>query len=247
MSEGHPAEAYPQHPYTYANYYRYHAEVQQHHYEPRPQHPREEDFQQDKTEDDDEEKADEEEKEEEEKKSELVTKKEVKSPDNLRRISGSGGSDKENHENEARRLADSIVVEEAVETDPVIIAQNELIAKSTPKTDLEIALSGALERKKAHADRLTKEILKLKQFISKRKQTYKRKRKDDGAPTRALSAYNIFIQERFAQLAKENEKALKSDDTDAELKRVPPSSLVASTGSEWNDLSAEEKMKYEEK
>jgi hypothetical protein len=245
MSEGHPADAYPPHPYTYADYYRYHAEVQQHHYQPPPQ--REEEFQQEKTEDNDEDKSDEEEdKEEEEKKSEHATKKEEQSPDNRRRISGSG-SDKENHENEARRLADSIVVEEAVETDPVIIAQNELIVKSTPKTDLEVALFGALERKKAHADRLTKEILKLKQFISKRKQTYKRKRKDDGAPTRALSAYNIFIQERFAQLAKENEKALKSDDTDAELKRVPPSSLVASTGSKWNDLSAEEKAKYEEK
>ena len=155
-------------------------------------------------------------------------------------------SDKENDDKEERRLA-AIEVEEEKEKDPEVIAQNELISKSTPSSELEIALAAALKRKEQHAKRLAGEIVKLKQFISKRKQTYKRKRKDDGAPTRALSAYNIFIQDRFARLAKENEKALKSDDKDAKMKRVPPASLVAKTGNQWKELSVEEKAKYEER
>jgi HMG-box domain len=154
--------------------------------------------------------------------------------------------DKENEDEEALHLA-SIEIEEEKETDPVIIAQIELIEKSTPSTDLELALTAIMKRKETHITRLTAEIIKLKKFISKRKQTYKRKRKDDGAPTRALSAYNIFIQDRFATLAKENEIALKSEDKDAMMKRVPPASLVALTGNAWKELSAEEKQKYEER
>lgn len=138
-------------------------------------------------------------------------------------------------------------LKEKVELDPVIIAQNELIETATPSTALEVALDAALKRKEIHIQRLTAEILKLKAFVSKRKQTYKRKRKDEGAPTRALSAYNIFIQDRFARLAKENEKALKSEDIDAQLKRVPPANLVAATGNEWKDLSPEVKALYEER
>lgn len=133
------------------------------------------------------------------------------------------------------------------ENDPEIIAQMELIQNSTPETELEIALAAALKRKDVHIARLTAELAKLKAFVSKRKQTYKRKRKDEGAPTRALSAYNIFIQDRFARLAKENENALKSEDLDATLQRVPPANLVASTGGEWKELSAEVKAKYEER
>jgi hypothetical protein len=140
-----------------------------------------------------------------------------------------------------------IQVEEAKVTDPEILAQIELIENSMPSTPLEIAYKAALQRKEVHLNRLTNEIDKLKQFISKRKQTYKRKRKDDGAPTRALSAYNIFIQDRFARLAKENENALKSEDVDATMKRVPPASLVAATGNAWKLLPAEEKKKYEER
>ena len=130
--------------------------------------------------------------------------------------------------------------------DPNAHEQQDLIAKSTPTTPLEIALKAELDRQINHNERLTTEITKLKQFISKRKQTYKRKRKEEGAPRKSLSAYNLFVRERFAKLAKENESALKSADTDAQLKRVPPASLVAKTGNEWRALSAEEKAKYEE-
>jgi len=123
----------------------------------------------------------------------------------------------------------------------------EIISKNSPSTELEIAYHADLERKEALINRLTREINKMRAFISKRKQTYKRKRKDEGAPTRALSAYNIFVQDRFSKLAKDNEEALKSSDVDAQLKRVPPASLVASTGNEWRELPAEEKKLYEEK
>ena len=52
---------------------------------------------------------------------------------------------------------------------------------------------------------------------------------------------------RFAKLAKENEKALSSEDTDAEMKRVPPSNLVASTGNAWKELPQEERVQYHER
>ena len=171
-----------------------------------------------------------------------TTVEEIVTKNNRRRRLGLDDKDKEN---DFTTFA-SLETEPKI-TDPVILAQVELIEKSTPTTDLEIALSNALKRKQTHIDRLTNEIIKLKQFISKRKQTYKRKRKDDGAPTRALSAYNIFIQDRFASLAKENAQALTSEDKDAKLKRVPPSSLVSSTGNEWKTLSNEVKAQYEER
>jgi hypothetical protein len=76
---------------------------------------------------------------------------------------------------------------------------------------------------------------------------YKRKRKDDGAPTRALSAYNIFVQERFERLAKENEEVLMSTDADAQLDKIPPSRLVASSGTAWRELPPEEKERYKER
>jgi CHAT domain-containing protein len=131
------------------------------------------------------------------------------------------------------------------EIDPELMLKMEVINNTVPSTELEIAMSEILKRKEHHISRLSQEITKLKAFISKRKQTYKRKRKDEGAPTRALSAYNIFVQERFARLAKDNENALKSDDADAKLKRVPPANLVASTGNEWKELTAQDKEKYE--
>lgn len=147
---------------------------------------------------------------------------------------------------EEEELLNSEIHEPEV-ADPKIAADLEYIAQTEPTSRLEVALTETLQRKEAHIARLTTEITKLKAFISKRKQTYKRKRKDEGAPTRALSAYNIFVQDRFALLAKENDTALKSADTDARLKRVPPASLVAATGNAWKELSSEEKAKYEER
>jgi len=134
-----------------------------------------------------------------------------------------------------------------VNLDPKTREQQELIRNTMPTTELEVAMSDELIRKESQMKRLSGEVAKLKKFISKRKQTYKRKRKDEGAPTRALSAYNIFVQERFSRLAKENEAALNSSDADAVLKRVPPASLVASTGNQWKELPAEEKLYYEER
>lgn len=139
------------------------------------------------------------------------------------------------------------VNQDADELDPETAEQMEIIKNTEPQTELEIALTETLKRRDAHVDRIASEVKKLKAFISKRKQTYKRKRKESGAPTRALSAYNIFVQDRFSRLAKENEQALKSSDSDAKLKRVPPSSLVASTGNEWKELPAEDKTHYEER
>eukprot|EP00977_Amphora_coffeiformis_P014584 scaffold4097_cov166-Amphora_coffeaeformis.AAC.41 len=127
------------------------------------------------------------------------------------------------------------------------LAQEEIVKNTVPSTELEIALTKILERKQILIDRITGEITKMKNFVKKRKQTYKRKRKEDGAPTRALSAYNMFIKERFAELSKQNEEALKSDDVNASLKRVPPSSLVSKTGNEWKELPEEIKQQYEEK
>lgn len=132
-------------------------------------------------------------------------------------------------------------------TDKEQEARQELIRNSTPTTPLEIALAKELERRNGQIARLSGEVIKLKQFISKRKQTYKRKRKEDGAPTRALSAYNIFVQYRFEQLAKENEEALMSSDSDAKMRRVPPASLVARTGNEWRDLDPEKKATFHER
>lgn len=151
------------------------------------------------------------------------------------------GNDKENSNHAASNDEDDN------EKDPEYAALLDIVQNSTPTTDLEIALSSILERKQALIDRLSNEISKMRSFVVKRKQTYKHKRKDEGAPTRALSAYNLFIRERFAKLAKENEEALKSDDKDVQMKRVPPANLVAATGNAWRDLPAEEKEKYEER
>lgn len=137
-----------------------------------------------------------------------------------------------------------------VELEPdnaLVKSQQTFINDNPPTTPLELALAAELARKILQIKKLTGEVVKLKQFISKRKQTYKRKRKDDGAPTRALSAYNIFVQDRFEELAKQNEEALMSSNSDTKMKRVPPASLVAKTGNEWRQLPAEEKKVFEER
>jgi hypothetical protein len=153
--------------------------------------------------------------------------------------------DKSDCDTESQNMDDQD--EDSFMVDPQVKGQQDLIKNAAPKTELEEALLEDLKRKEAHINRLSAEVMKLKAFISKRKQTYKRKRKDEGAPTRALSAYNIFVQDRFSRLAKENEAALKSADSDLQLKRVPPASLVASTGNQWKELSNQEKSYYEER
>ncbi|GKY98396.1 hypothetical protein MPSEU_000797100 [Mayamaea pseudoterrestris] len=154
-------------------------------------------------------------------------------------------SEKENFADEKGTDEEATHIED--ESTPQAVADMDLIKNSEPMTDLEKALSAVLARKEQHIAKLLMEVLKLKSFVTKRKQTYKRKRKDEAAPTRALSAYNIFIKERFAELAQSNEAALRNEDSEATLKRVPPANLVAATGSEWKELSADEKHKYEER
>jgi hypothetical protein len=155
--------------------------------------------------------------------------------------------DKEELEEETSPKKPDESEDEDPNQDPKATKDMDVINTTEPKTELEIALADTLKRREAHIDRLSQEVVKLKAFISKRKQTYKRKRKENGAPTRALSAYNIFVQDRFAKLSKDNENALRSTDTDAVLQRVPPASLVASTGNEWKVLAAEQKVHYEER
>jgi hypothetical protein len=207
------------------------------------------------TEDDEEEEEEDDGKEEEEEdavEEDAATEKpdeEVEEPSNPRVPSSPPSAAKEEDEDEE---VDGILNEvkgySAVDAmDPELVKQMEIINSNAPTSELEIALVETLKRKDLQIERLSGEISKLKGFISKRKQTYKRKRKDEGAPTRALSAYNIYIQDRFAKLSKENEQALKSSDSDAVLKRVPPASLVASTGNLWKELSSEEKIHYEER
>jgi len=108
--------------------------------------------------------------------------------------------------------------------------QDEFIRNTKPKSLLEFAQGSLIKRLDLKINKLENEVRKLKEFISKRKQSYKRKRKDDQAPTRALSAYNIFVQDRFSKLAC------------TQLKN--PASLVATTGDEWKNLSEEKKAKY---
>lgn len=174
---------------------------------------------------DEEVKEEEEEEEEEEKEEEEEEKEEESSP---------------------RKPEEDSEHEDAIQ-DPKASEEMQIINSTEPKTALEIALTETIKKREAHIERLKSELIKLKAFISKRKQTYKRKRKENAAPTRALSAYNIFVQDRFSKLAKDNEIALRSDDVDAQMTRVPPASLVAATGSKWKELSAEEKAHYEER
>ncbi len=87
--------------------------------------------------------------------------------------------------------------------DPDAAADREIIAKSTPTSELEIALKAELDRQIQLNERLKSEVDKLKIFISKRKRGgYRRKRKGEDAPRKNLSAYNVFVRERFAKLAK---------------------------------------------
>lgn len=131
-------------------------------------------------------------------------------------------------------------------TGPDSLRNKRIISDSAPRTGLEHALKAELDRQIQHNEMLVGECTKLRGFISKRKQTYKRKRKDESAPRKKLSGYNLFVRERFAKIAKANEDALKNADSGAELKRIPPASNIASSGHAWSQLSAEEKARYNE-
>ena len=128
--------------------------------------------------------------------------------------------------------------------EPENARNRELISTSVPRTPLEVALKAELDRVSMANALLTGEYVKLRRFLAKRKQTYKRKRKDEGAPRKKLSGYNLFVRERFAKLARENEDALRSADDLADLKRIPPARNIASSGKAWSVLSAEEKARY---
>jgi hypothetical protein len=149
-----------------------------------------------------------------------------------------------------------------VVNDPIIDARDrEIIASTTPTTPLEIALGNELDRRTRHNALLINEVTRLREFLSKRKQTYRRKRTDVDAPRKKLSGYNVFVRERFAALARENDEALRmgvvatTTTTTAasgggevvrgpELKRIPPARNITSTGKAWSMLSAEEKERY---
>jgi len=128
--------------------------------------------------------------------------------------------------------------------DPTDIQNRQIISASTPTSQLELALTAELHRQIQHNQVLATECTKIRLFIAKRKQTYKRKRKDDGAPRKKLSGYNLFVRERFAELAKQNEEALLSADSGMALKRVAPASNIASSGHAWSQLTALEKDRY---
>jgi len=118
---------------------------------------------------------------------------------------------------------------------------------AVPETDLEKKLHKALNQQLAVSDKLRKEVTKLQLFMTKRKQVYRRKRKDESAPTRPLSAYNIFVREHFNKLAKENKRALSSSNVDDQMKRIAPSTLVSEAGNSWRDLSPKKKKVYIER
>jgi len=132
------------------------------------------------------------------------------------------------------------------DNNPEHVRNLEVIAANVPTSELEIALKAELDRQISHNELLNAEHVKLRRFISKRKQTYKRKRKDESAPRKKLSGYNLFVRERFAKLKQQNEDALKSANSGAELKRIPPASNIASSGAAWSQLSKEEKARYNE-
>mmetsp|Transcript_18730 Transcript_18730/g.24315 ORF Transcript_18730/g.24315 Transcript_18730/m.24315 type:complete len:390 (+) Transcript_18730:375-1544(+) len=118
---------------------------------------------------------------------------------------------------------------------------------AVPETELEKKLHKALRQQFAISDKLRKEVTKLQLFMTKRKQVYRRKRKDESAPTRPLSAYNIFVREHFNKLAKENERALSSSKVDDQMKRIAPSTLVSEAGNSWRDLCPKKKKVYIER
>lgn len=131
--------------------------------------------------------------------------------------------------------------------DPEIKARLDLIANNEAKTELEIALKTELDIRNKQVETLRSELIYMKNFVSRRRQKYKRKRPNDKAPRRAMSAYNLFVQDRFRKIAKENKEVLMDASNCKDMERVEATSLVTKTGNEWSNLSLEQRQAYEER
>ena len=134
--------------------------------------------------------------------------------------------------------------------EPNDIRNREIINDSTPKSELEVALTSELHRLTRQNELLSQECTRLrgcftsstttnaKKNIFRKQINYKRKRKDESAPRKVLSGYNLFVRERYAKIAKDNEEAMKSG------AKQMVNTNISSSGKAWNMLTTEEKEKY---
>ncbi|GFH57951.1 hypothetical protein CTEN210_14427 [Chaetoceros tenuissimus] len=161
-------------------------------------------------------------------------------------ISNNGKVTEVNEEEENDQLRFDTKVESEPQ-DPEVKARRELIEKTEAKSELEIALKTELDIRKKQVETLRSELIHMKNFVSRRRQKYKRKRSNDKAPRKAMSAYNLFMQDRFRKIAKENKEVLLDASNCKNMERVEASSLVTKTGHEWSKLSLEQRQVYEER
>jgi len=135
--------------------------------------------------------------------------------------------------------------------EPNDIRNREIINDITPKSELEVALTSELHRLTRQNELLSQECTRLrgcftssttttnaKKNIFRKQINYKRKRKDESAPRKVLSGYNLFVRERYAKIAKDNEEAMKSG------AKQMVNTNISSSGKAWNMLTTEEKEKY---
>jgi len=132
--------------------------------------------------------------------------------------------------------------------EPNDIRNREMINNSTPKSELEVALTSELHRLTRKNELLNQEVTRLRGFFTSTTKTkknifrkqinYKRKRKDESAPRKVLSGYNLFVRERYAKAAKDNESL------NGGAKQVVNTNDISSSGKAWNMLTTEEKEKY---
>ena len=136
--------------------------------------------------------------------------------------------------------------------EPNDIRNREIINDTTPKSELEVALTSELYRLTRQNELLSQECTRLrgcftsssstttnaKKNIFRKQINYKRKRKDESATRKVLSGYNLFVRERYAKIAKDNEEAMKSG------AKQMVNTNISSSGKAWNMLTTEEKEKY---